>query len=219
MELTTQTQSNFIAPANIEDLQRLAKMMMASGFFKDASDVAKCGVKIMAGQELGIGPVAACTHIYFIQGRLAYEASILGAAIKNKGYDYRVRTSTDKECAMTFFNRRNEEVGSTSYTWADAERAGLTGKDNYKKHPVSMMFSRCLTRGIRMFCPDVFGGNAVYTPEELNAEVSANGSYVEDKKAPEIIWKGAAVSEQSAKLNEMFSPKVEGEKDTQEVLI
>lgn len=213
-ELTTNN-FNFIAPTNFDDLQRLAKMMMASGFFKDAADVAKCGVKIMAGQELGIGPVAACTHIYFIQGRLAYEASILGAAIKNKGYDYRVTTSTDKECAMTFLNKRGEEIGKTSYTWSDAEKAGLTGKDNYKKHPVSMMFSRCLTRGIRMFCPDVFGGNAAYTPDELGAEISSSGSYVEDKKAPEIIWKGAMVSDEAKAMTEMFTEK----KEEQEVLI
>ena len=53
------------------------------------------------------------------------------------------------------FNRRNEEIGSTSYTWADAEKSRINRQRQLQKHPVGMMFSRCLTRGIRMFCPDV----------------------------------------------------------------
>lgn len=204
-------------PSNMDELQRLAKMLMASGFFKDAADVAKCGVKILAGQELGIGPVASCTHVYFVNGKLAYEAQLLASAVRRKGYDYRVKEHTDKSCSITFFAPGKEELGTSTFTIDDAKKAGLDSKDIWKKYPRNMLFGRALTNGVRWYCPDIFGG-AVYTPEELNAEVNSDGSYVEDKKAPEIIWKGAAVSEQSAKLNEMFSPKVEGEKE-QEVLI
>jgi hypothetical protein len=41
-----------------------------------------------------------------------------------------------------------------------------------------MLFSRALTNGARWYTPDVFGG-PVYTPDELGAEVDAEGNAVE----------------------------------------
>ena len=41
-----------------------------------------------------------------------------------------------------------------------------------------------MTRGARMFCPDVFNG-AIYTPEEIGAEVDVDGTIVVCDDLPE----------------------------------
>jgi hypothetical protein len=68
-----------------------------------------------------------------------------------------------------------------------------------------MLFARAMSNGIRWFCPDVFSGNVTYTPEELGAEVDAEGNVMdipqtEPKAEPEPIIEGVAtpVNEESA---------------------
>jgi recombinational DNA repair protein RecT len=58
----------------------------------------------------------------------------------------------------------------------DAKAAGLDGKDVWKKYPRNMLFGRAMTNGCRWYCPDIFGGKSVYTPEELNADFSLEPS-------------------------------------------
>jgi hypothetical protein len=42
-----------------------------------------------------------------------------------------------------------------------------------------MLFARAMSNGVRWYCPDVTNGNAVYTPEELGAEVDEDGNVIE----------------------------------------
>lgn len=41
------------------------------------------------------------------------------------------------------------------------------------------MFARAMSNGVRWFCPDVFFGAAVYTPDELGAAVDAEGNVID----------------------------------------
>jgi hypothetical protein len=50
-----------------------------------------------------------------------------------------------------------------------------------------MLFARAMSNGVRWFCPDVFSGNTVYTPDELGAETDDNGVIVVDGSTGEII--------------------------------
>jgi len=56
---------------------------------------------------------------------------------------------------------------------------GCLCKDNWKNYPKAMMFARCISNGVRTYCPDVFSGMLVYTPDELNARVSADGMVID----------------------------------------
>jgi hypothetical protein len=42
-----------------------------------------------------------------------------------------------------------------------------------------MLFARAMSNGVKWFCPDVFNGNAVYVPEELGANVDADGNVID----------------------------------------
>ena len=73
------------APTNVADLQRLGALLSASGYFKDARDMAQAAVKIQAGAELGIPPVAAMSSIYIVEGKPTLSAVLMGALVKRSG--------------------------------------------------------------------------------------------------------------------------------------
>lgn len=151
------------------DVFALGKVLAASGYFKDTRDEAQAVAKILAGQELGIGPIAALSNIHIVEGKPTLGAHLIAAAIKKSGkYDYRVLRHTDAECVLEFYER-GDAVGQSSFSMKDAQRAGLAGRGPWRSYPRNMMFSRALTNGARMYCPDVFV-TGVYTPDELDGD-------------------------------------------------
>lgn len=158
---------------SLAELEGIAKAFAASGYFQDATDVAKAYTKVVAGQELGIGPMQAITQIHVVKGKPTLSAGLVGALIKRSGrYNYRVRTLTDTECTLVFVEG-GEDVGDSSFTLEDAKRAGLTNNPTWRNYPRNMLLSRALTNGARWYCPDVFGG-AIYTPDELGEVVDGD---------------------------------------------
>lgn len=170
---------------DLETIQRTARMLAVSGYFdaKGESPVAlaQMAVKILAGRELGFGPFAAVRGIHIIQGAPSVSASLMAAAVKSsRRYDYRVREHTAQVCRIEFFERTDagkwEPVGFSEFSVEDAKRAGTKNMDKY---PKNMLFARAMSNGVRFYCPDVFSGVSVYTPEELGADVDADGDVVD----------------------------------------
>ena len=160
------------------DLRSLGEVLASSGFFADTRDAAQAIVKVLAGHELGFGPVASMTGVNIIKGKVALSANLMGAAVKRSGrYNYRVVTLTDAECAIEFYES-GKIIGRSAFTIQDAQRAGLTGGDNWRKFPRNMLFARALSNGVKWYCPDVTGGPA-YTPDELGALVDEDGEVIE----------------------------------------
>jgi hypothetical protein len=180
----------------LSDMQDVAKAFAASGYFKDATDVAKAYTKVLAGSELGIPPMQAMTGIHIVEGKPTLSAALVGALIKRSGrYDYRVATLTDTECVLMFF-QDGEELGESRFTMDDARKIGVAGKQVWQKYARNMLLSRALTNGARWFCPDVFGG-AVYTPEEMGANVDEDGDVI-DSASPAAGASTPAGSQPSA---------------------
>jgi len=144
----------------------LAGHFAKSGYFKDATDHAKAIVKIMAGRELGIGPMQAMTGIHIVQGRPALSAGLIAALVLRSGrYTYTVAEQSETTCRLVW-QRDGSDIGESSFTIEEAKRASLTGKEVWKAYPSDLLFARALTRGVRRYCADVTLGDA-YTPEEL----------------------------------------------------
>ena len=59
------------------------------------------------------------------------------------------------------------------------QKDGCNCKANWKNYPKAMMFARAISNGVRTYCPDVFSGMLVYTPDELNAQVRADGTVID----------------------------------------
>lgn len=172
------------------DPAAVAKAFKASGMFPDLASEAQAFVKIIAGRELGIGPMAAISGLNVIKGKATPSANLLATLVKaHPVYDYIVREVT-AECARIEFYQHGKSLGVSEFTGEDAKRAGLTGQ-NWQKYPKAMLFARALSQGVRWFCPDVTAGSAAYVPEELGATVDAEGDVVDapvvEQSAPEPV--------------------------------
>jgi hypothetical protein len=155
-----------LAVLSIADTLSIGAILSKSGYFKDTTDQAQAVAKVLAGQELGIGPVASMRGISFVMGKMSLDAGLVAALIQRSGrYDYRVVTHTADECRLAFYDG-GKAVGESRFTMADASAADLKGKDMWKKYPKNMLFARALTNGARWYCPGVYFG-AVYSGDEL----------------------------------------------------
>lgn len=163
--------------AAFEMVQRQARMFLQSGYFKNVKDMAQACVKMEIARSVGLHPIQGLMGIHFVQERLTFEASIMGAVAKRAGYLMRQIKHDATIAHIEFFHPNQGKLGESLFTIQDAQTAGLTGKDNWKKYPKNMLWARAMANGCRWFCSDAFGG-PVYTPEELGAEVDDTGKPV-----------------------------------------
>lgn len=172
-----------LRPGSLTDYQALGRALAASGFFPDAKTEAQAAVKVMAGAELGLPAIASMMGVYIIKSRVAFSATMMAALIQRSGrYRFKVDTMTPVECAITFLERVGdawEPLGTSTFTMKDAITAQLTGNATWRQYPRNMLYARALSNGARWFCASVFGGQPVYTPDELGATLSADAETVE----------------------------------------
>lgn len=174
---------NAMVPINKEDrlntTQQLGKILAASGYFADVNDIAQAAVKVMAGEELGIAPVAAMMGIHIIKGKVSLSANLIAAQVKKHGYNYRHVQFDNTGCELEFIGKKGEPLGTSSFTETDAKAAGVFS-DMYKKFPRNMYFARAISNGAKWYCPEVMSGLPVYVPEELGATVDGDGEIVQE---------------------------------------
>ena len=159
------------------DLVEMGRIFAASGMFPEHRDAAQCATKLIVGRGLGLTPYDSMNGLHIIQGKPVVASNTMAAAIKRSGrYDYRAVT-TDEECSITFFDlgQRDQEgtpatIGTTTFTMADAKRAGLNGA-NWKKYPRAMLFARAISAGYREHCPDALGMSPVYVEAHGESEI------------------------------------------------
>jgi len=150
---------------SITEIMGIGKAFAESGMFTDIKTAAQAIVKIQAGAEIGLPPFASMTGIHIISGKPTIGAGLIASSIKGSGkYDYRVKENTEKVCTIEFYQGK-EVLGSSTFTIEDARKAGTK---NLEKFPKNMLFARCISNGVKWFCPDVFAG-PVYVPEEMEA--------------------------------------------------
>jgi hypothetical protein len=170
-----------------DDLFRIARAFAESGYFKDSKDEAQAVVRILAGRELGFGAFASMSGIHIIEGKPAVSAGLMATAIENSGrYAYHLAWEpNDRDvtgCAITFYRLHTggkggrTELGVSRFSIEDARAAGLWDRAMWKRYTRNMLFSRAMSNGCRWYCAGVFGVGAVYTPEELGADVDADGA-------------------------------------------
>jgi hypothetical protein len=179
--------SNIIKTTPTEAMA-LGKVFAESGLFTDIKSAGQAVVKIMAGQEMNIGPFQAMNGIHIIQGKATVGAGLMAAMVKGSGkYDYRVLEQTDKVCTIEYLQGK-EAIGRSTFTIEDAKKAGTKNLDKY---PANMLFARAMSNGCKWYTPDVFNG-PVYVPEEMEvvdtvAEVVSNPLTANEQDAINVL--------------------------------
>ena len=161
-------QARGVEVRDLAELRTMGELFARSGYFKDARDAAQACVKMQAGLELGIGPAQSMSGVHIVEGKPTLSSTLIASLIKRSGrYTYRVTKHDDNECSIAFYEQ-GQQIGVSTFTWKDAEQAGLTRNPTWGRYRRNMLFARAISNGARWHTPDVFGG-AVYTPDELDS--------------------------------------------------
>ena len=152
---------NQLIPVN--DIQTMAVAVVKSQLF-GMKTVEQATALMLIAQAEGYHPALAARDYHIIQGRPTLKAETMMARFQQQGGKVEWKTLTDTEVTAVF---SHPSGGSASITWTfeQAKKAGLTGKDNWKNYPRAMLRARVVSEGIRTVYPGVVLG--VYTPEEV----------------------------------------------------
>lgn len=113
----------------------------------------------LTAREMNL-PLMMCLNggLYTFSGLVSLSAQLMNMMIVNAGHRADVLQLDEKSCKIKFWRSDRPKDNCTfeyEYTIEMAAKAGYLGKDNWKKTPRDMVYSRCLSGGARKFMPDV----------------------------------------------------------------
>lgn len=129
---------------------------------------------ILAGQELGLRPMASLRSMDVIQGTPALRAHAMRGLVQSHGHSIQLVESTETKCRMRGRRKGEEDWQEVEWTIDRATRLGLTGKDQWKKQPQTMLVARATGELCRLIASDSLHAMP-YAAEELD-ESSAYGT-------------------------------------------
>lgn len=147
----------------IQEVSFLAEQFAASGFF-GFKKPEEAFALMMIAQAQGLHPVTAAEQYTIIQGRPALKATAIQERFQNAGGRIAWKERTDTKCVLWLSHPAGGEL-TVTWDMARAEKAGLSGKDTWKKYPAQMLSARCISEGVRALFPACLGG--MYVEEEV----------------------------------------------------
>jgi len=152
---------------------------------------------------LGVNPMVGLTNIHIIEGKPSLSANLQAALVREAGHTLRVWVEGEGDSlrAVATLNRSDDPDFTFKVTWthADAHKAGLLGKDNWRKYERSMLKARAITEVIREGAPEVMMG-ATYSPDELGAVTDEQGEPIELTHVREADMGGGIAEETEAPI-------------------
>lgn len=125
-------------------------------------------IAVGLGSSMGLSPAESLYRITVIQGKPTASAELIAANVRKAGHKLRVKVTENPPSATCTIIRADDPDEPTTVTrdmaWASA--MGLTGKDNYKKQPSTMLAWRAISACARLACPEALYG-VTYTPDEV----------------------------------------------------
>lgn len=143
-------------------IQTIAKQCATSGFYKKLGGEPQIMSIILSARELGIQPMQALNGgLWIILGKIEVSARLMNAMIRRAGHSIAIEQSDNKGCVLIGKRSDSGDTCKASFTWDEAVKAGLTGKDSWRNYAEDMLFARALSRLARRLFPDVVGSSYV----------------------------------------------------------
>lgn len=157
-----------------KELYQLSTILIKSGLApRSIRSPEQAFFVIMKGQEVGIPPIQALTHIHIIEGKPTMSAELMLALAKEKaGVHVESIELTNEKCRLRF-TRPNRPEHTEEFTIEEAKLLGFVNKDNYKKQLGTMLRWRCISKGLRFYAPEALAGIS-YTPDELDPRITVD---------------------------------------------
>ncbi|WP_329131447.1 hypothetical protein OG552_10230 [Streptomyces sp. NBC_01476] len=138
---------------------------------------------LLAGQELGLKPMATLKSIDVIKGTPALRAHAMRGVVQNKGHEIELVESDDQHCVMRGRRAGAEKWQTVVWTYQRAERLGVTKTNSeYQKQPGTMLVARATGDLCRLIASDALHGMP-YAAEEL---IGTTEIRVEQVQAPPL---------------------------------
>jgi predicted DNA-binding WGR domain protein len=147
------------------DLRSMAEVMGKSGMFGKTPE--QMLSLMLIAQAEGKHPAIACQEWDVIQGKPTLNSKSALARFQGSGGRIQWVERTDQKASARFFHAAGTDEKGLLVEWTmeRAGKAGLTGKDNWKKFPAQMLSARVVAEGVRAVFPACLSG--FYTTEEV----------------------------------------------------
>lgn len=142
-----------------QDVQGMASAIAKSGLFGMKTPDQALALMLVAQAE-GQHPATITQDYDIIQGRAARKTHSVLARFQQMGGTVEWHELSDVVADATFSHKAGGKLRMT-WTFEQAKKAGLTGKDNWKNYPRAMLRARCIAEGIRAIYPAALGGMMV----------------------------------------------------------
>jgi hypothetical protein len=180
--------------AVVAEVSKLSGVIAATEFVPEAlrGRPATVCAAILAGRELGIGPMTALQHLHVIEGRPSMSAQLMRALVLAHGHRIRFIESTQTRCTIEGRRAGEDEPSRVTYTMDDAKTAGLNGRRSWQRMPRQMLVARATGELCRNVFADVIGGMA-YTVEEATDAGAFDGEPVAEPQPRRVVARKSAV--------------------------
>lgn len=146
---------------SVEEAQKVGTTLPADVKLRHAARL-----KILAGLEFGIPPMTAIYGLMLGRNGIGMSANLMAALVERSGRGrMEIVEADEKRCLIRC--HRDGKIHEVEFTWDDAVRAKLAGRDTYKSYPEQMLAARCATKAARRHFPDCLVGHA-YSHDELD---------------------------------------------------
>lgn len=193
----TDPQEVYTLASRIDNLIQLGKVLLDSGLMPAWIKTPQAAVAvIMKGMELRVGPMAALSLIYPINGVMAVAPQLGLALARRTGELEDLKVEDNGETCTVTIKRRGQSPVTTTFSQKDAERitfwddrqraeVPLSQKRNWKMYPKEMRFWRAVGSNLRITFSDAVHG--LVLPDEAGAVTDQDGKPIEIVGKPEII--------------------------------
>ena len=153
------------SPQEVENMTAVCKILGGAPYYQK---MGACGVFaiLMTARELGLPPMTCLNGgLYVVNGRVALSSQMIHSMILEAGHKVDIKELSEDRCILQFKRKDENKVNTHEYTFQEAEKAKLTGKDNWRFYRKDMLFNRCMASGARKYMPDTLRG--CYSQEEM----------------------------------------------------
>lgn len=185
-ERTTQAVSLAEWVTQAQQVAQVADMLCRTSFVPKAfvGKPAECAAAILAGQEMGMSPMASLRAIDVIEGKPGMGALGLRALVQSKGHEIWVHESTATRAIVRGRRRGSDKVETSTWTIDRARTFGLLGKKNWREQPTAMLLARATAECARLVAADALLGMPYSTEELADLDVDEQPGTAAPEPAP-----------------------------------
>lgn len=169
MSETHEVRALAIIPKSVTECKELAEILAKSELLPKAlrGKVPDVLMMILAGQEMGLSPMASLRNVHVIEGKPVLSADGMVALVMGSGKAVYFDRIAESDTSVTYETLRVGSKTPRKCTWtiAMAKAAALDKKDNWRGYPRAMLAARAKSELARDVYPDVLSG--CYTADEI----------------------------------------------------